>query len=59
MVVQTPYSQAKQVEGIDGIELVKGPLLSWQHLDFNFKNPIACRPQRAQGHRPRPSTARC
>jgi peptide/nickel transport system substrate-binding protein len=39
LVVQTPYSQAKQVEGIEGIELVKGPLLSWQHLDFNFKRP--------------------
>lgn len=39
MVVQTPYSQAKQVEGIAGIEIVKGPLLSWQHLDFNFKTP--------------------
>ncbi|GGF30121.1 peptide ABC transporter substrate-binding protein [Youhaiella tibetensis] len=39
LVVQTPYNQAAQVEGIDGIELVKGPLLSWQHLDFNFKRP--------------------
>lgn len=37
LVVQTPYSQAKQVEGIADIEIVKGPLLSWQHLDFNFK----------------------
>lgn len=39
MVVSTPYSQAKQVKGIAGIELTKGPLLSWQHLDFNFKRP--------------------
>lgn len=39
MVVSTPYSQAKQVEGISGIEIIKGPLLSWQHLDFNFKRP--------------------
>jgi peptide/nickel transport system substrate-binding protein len=39
LVVQTPYSQAKQVEGIPEIELIKGPLLSWQHLDFNFKRP--------------------
>jgi peptide/nickel transport system substrate-binding protein len=38
LVVQTPYNQAKQIEGIDDIELVKGRLLSWQHLDFNFKN---------------------
>jgi peptide/nickel transport system substrate-binding protein len=37
LVVQTPYNQAKQVAQISGIELVKGPLLSWQHLDFNFK----------------------
>lgn len=39
MVVQVPYSQASQVENIEGIEIVRGPLLSWQHLDFNFKNP--------------------
>lgn len=39
MVVQVPYSRASQVEGIDRIEIIKGPLLSWQHLDFNFKNP--------------------
>ncbi|MDO1582747.1 ABC transporter substrate-binding protein [Rhizobium oryzicola] len=37
LVVQTPYNQAKQVEGIAAIEIVKGQLLSWQHLDFNFK----------------------
>lgn len=39
MVVSTPYNQAPQVEAIEGIQLIKGPLLSWQHLDFNFKNP--------------------
>ncbi|WP_299732479.1 peptide ABC transporter substrate-binding protein [Devosia sp.] len=39
MVVSTPYSQASQVQGIAGITIVKGPLLSWQHLDFNFKKP--------------------
>ncbi len=39
LVVQTPYNQSKQIEQISGIELVKGPLLSWQHLDFNFKRP--------------------
>ncbi|RUT31072.1 peptide ABC transporter substrate-binding protein [Arsenicitalea aurantiaca] len=39
MVVQTPYSQAAQVANIDGLELIRGPLLSWQHLDFNFENP--------------------
>ena len=44
LVVQTPYSQAKQIEGIADIELVKGPLLSWQHLDFNFKRPSLADP---------------
>ncbi|MGV8853928.1 MAG: ABC transporter substrate-binding protein [Devosia sp.] len=39
MVVSTPYSQASQIQGIDGIEVVQGPQLSWQHLDFNFKRP--------------------
>ncbi|TCL62933.1 peptide ABC transporter substrate-binding protein [Rhizobium sp. BK251] len=39
LVVQSPYNQAKQIEQISGIELIKGPLLSWQHLDFNFKRP--------------------
>lgn len=44
LVVQTPYSQAKQVAAIPGVELVKGPLLSWQHLDFNFKVPSLADP---------------
>lgn len=39
LVVQTPYNQAQQLTGVDRIELITGPLLSWQHLDFNFKNP--------------------
>jgi len=39
MVVQVPYSRASQVEGIDRVEIVRGPLLSWQHLDFNFRVP--------------------
>ena len=39
MVVSVPYSQASQVQGIDGIEIIQGPQLSWQHLDFNFKRP--------------------
>lgn len=39
LVVQVPYNQAKQLEGVDRLELVKAPLLSWQHLDFNFKGP--------------------
>lgn len=39
LVVQVPYNRAPQVKGISGIELATGPLLSWQHLDFNFRNP--------------------
>jgi peptide/nickel transport system substrate-binding protein len=38
-VSQVPYNQLSQVEAVDTLELVKGPLLSFQHLDFNFKNP--------------------
>jgi peptide/nickel transport system substrate-binding protein len=34
-----PYQQAKQLEGIEGLEIIKNTILSWQHLDFNFKNP--------------------
>jgi peptide/nickel transport system substrate-binding protein len=40
LVVQTPYDQAKQMKGQGGdIVLERAPLLSWQHLDFNFRNP--------------------
>ncbi|MBC7739784.1 MAG: peptide ABC transporter substrate-binding protein, partial [Candidatus Saccharibacteria bacterium] len=38
-VAQVPYQQISQVEGVEGLAIVKGPLLSFQHLDFNFKNP--------------------
>lgn len=41
LVVQVPYSQAKQLESVSSLDFVKGPLLSWQHLDFNFKGPKA------------------
>lgn len=40
LVTQTPYDQAKQMRGLPGVELLRAPLLSWQHLDFNFRNPI-------------------
>ena len=43
LVVQTPYNQAKQIDGVAGIELLRGPLLSWQHLDFNFKSKPSLR----------------
>lgn len=38
-VSQVPYNQLAQVQNIEGIELIKGPLLSFQHMDFNFRNP--------------------
>lgn len=41
LVVQVPYTQAKQLENIAGLQLIKAPLLSWQHLDFNFKGAPA------------------
>ncbi|UAK23781.1 peptide ABC transporter substrate-binding protein [Sphingomonas nostoxanthinifaciens] len=40
LVTQTPYDQAKQMNGLAGVDLVRSPLLSWQHLDFNFRNPL-------------------
>lgn len=43
LVVQTPYDQAKQIDGLASVELVRGPLLSWQHLDFNFKSKASLR----------------
>lgn len=39
LVTQTPYDQAKQMGAVPGVELVRSPVLSWQHLDFNFRNP--------------------
>ncbi len=39
LVTQTPYDQAKQMRGMAGVELLRSPLLSWQHLDFNMRNP--------------------
>ena len=39
LVVITPYDQAKQMDALSGIELLRSPLLQWQHLDFNFRNP--------------------
>jgi peptide/nickel transport system substrate-binding protein len=39
LVYRVGYNQAKQLEGVPRLELLTGPLLSWQHLDFNFKGP--------------------
>lgn len=38
LVVATPYDQAKQMDQVAGIKLIRSPLLQWQHLDFNFRN---------------------
>jgi peptide/nickel transport system substrate-binding protein len=38
LVVLTPYDQAKQMGDLKGVDLVRSPLLQWQHLDFNFRN---------------------
>ena len=40
LVVQTPYDQAKQMRRASAIVLQSEPLLSWKHLDFNFRNPL-------------------
>lgn len=39
LVVATPYDQAKQMGDLSGVDLLRSPLLQWQHLDFNFRNP--------------------
>ncbi|NPD70148.1 peptide ABC transporter substrate-binding protein (plasmid) [Lichenicola cladoniae] len=38
-----PYMLAKQLQGTRGIEIVRGPSLGWEHLDFSFKGPPALR----------------
>ncbi len=38
LVTLTPYDQAKQMTHLPGVALIQSPLLSWQHLDFNFRN---------------------
>lgn len=40
MAVSVPYGRASQLEGVEGLEIVVGPQLSWGHLDFNFRNPL-------------------
>ncbi len=40
LVVQTPYDQAKQMRSTPAIVLQSEPLLSWKHLDFNFRNAV-------------------
>ena len=38
-----PYMLAKQLQGTRGIDIVRGPSLGWEHLDFSFKGPAALR----------------
>lgn len=38
-----PYMLAKQLQGTRGIEIVRGPSLGWEHVDFSFKGPMALR----------------
>jgi peptide/nickel transport system substrate-binding protein len=49
---QTPFDQAKQMGDLPGVELIRSPLLSWQHMDFNFRNPLLrdVRLRRAMAH---------
>ena len=35
-----PYSQAASLQSVPGIKLIKNDVLSWQHLDFNFRNDL-------------------
>ena len=38
-----PYSQVAQLGNQPGLQVVKNPVLSWQHLDFNLKGPAPLR----------------
>jgi peptide/nickel transport system substrate-binding protein len=40
MAVSVPYGRASQLEGVEGLEIIVGPQLSWGHLDFNFANEL-------------------
>ncbi len=43
MAYNVPYSQVPQLQSTAGLKIVKSKVLSWQHLDFNFKGPAALR----------------
>jgi len=43
MATSVPYSQVPQLASQSGLSIVKNPVLSWQHLDFNLKGPAAFR----------------
>ncbi|MPY67902.1 peptide ABC transporter substrate-binding protein [Deinococcus sp. SDU3-2] len=43
MAYNVPYAQVKQLDALAGMKVVQNKVLSWQHLDFNFKGPAALR----------------
>lgn len=43
MATSVPYSQVPQLSAQAGLKVIKNPVLSWQHLDFNLKGPAALR----------------
>ncbi|WP_226342562.1 peptide ABC transporter substrate-binding protein [Deinococcus sp. AJ005] len=43
MATSVPYSQIPQLSAQAGLKVIKNPVLSWQHLDFNLKGPAALR----------------
>ncbi len=43
MAYSVPYSQVAQLGNQPGLSVIKNPVLSWQHLDFNLKGPAALR----------------
>lgn len=52
LVTLTPYDQAKQMRDEPHMELLRTPLLSWLHLDFNLRHPLLAdlRVRRAIAH---------
>ncbi|THF68342.1 peptide ABC transporter substrate-binding protein [Deinococcus sp. Arct2-2] len=43
MTPSVPYAQVTQLDALPNMNIVKNNILSWQHLDFNFKGPEALR----------------
>jgi len=43
MTPSVPYAQVTQLDALPNMNIVKNNVLSWQHLDFNFKGPEALR----------------
>lgn len=43
MTSSVPYAQVTQLDAVPGMNIVKNNVLSWQHLDFNFKGPASLR----------------